>query len=248
VTTGIPIIYNFPLAGVASSFTESIFAGKIIVVVLIFGSIIAWSIMVSKLKELKHATSVSQRFLQHYRREDHPLNLFLGQKKFSGSPVYDIYEKACVAIAAETDKSSRPGAGGLFARTDAANMRLSRQQMEYIRNLAERNVADHALLLEVNMGYLASTVSSAPLLGLLGTVWGVMESFGAIAITGTATLSAVAPGISGALLTTVVGILVALPSAIGFNWITNRIRGLCVEMDNFAQEFTADIQRHLGTE
>ena len=98
------------------------------------------------------------------------------------------------------------------------------------------------------MGFLATAVSSAPLLGLLGTVWGVMESFGGMAITGAPTLAAVAPGISGALLTTVVGLLVALPSAIGFNWITNRIRSLCVQMDNFAQEFTADVQRHLGAE
>ena len=65
-----------------------------------------------------------------------------------------------------------------------------------------------------------------------------------MAVTGSATLSAVAPGISGALLTTVIGLLVALPSAIGYNLLTNQIRRISVQMDNFAQEFISETQRH----
>jgi biopolymer transport protein TolQ len=93
------------------------------------------------------------------------------------------------------------------------------------------------------MGLLATAVSSAPFLGLLGTVWGVMDAFGGMAVKGSATLSAVAPGISAALLTTVVGLLVALPSAIGYNLLTNQIRRLTVQMDNFAQEFDSAVRR-----
>jgi biopolymer transport protein ExbB/TolQ len=85
-------------------------------------------------------------------------------------------------------------------------------------------------------------VSASPFLGLLGTVWGVMEAFGGMAASGSAMLSAVAPGISGALLTTVVGLLVALPSAIGYNLLTNKIRRISVQMDNFAQEFISETQ------
>ena len=75
-------------------------------------------------------------------------------------------------------------------------------------------------------------------------VWGVMDAFGGMAVTGSAMLSAVAPGISSALLTTVVGLLVALPSAIGYNILSDQIRKLSVNMDNFVQEFTADVERH----
>ena len=92
---------------------------------------------------------------------------------------------------------------------------LHEVQLSGIRNVAERTMADQALLLENSMGLLATAASTAPFLGLLGTVWGVMEAFGGMAVTGTAMLSAVAPGISGALLTTVIGLLVALPSAVG---------------------------------
>ena len=120
--------------------------------------------------------------------------------------------------------------------------------MEAVRNVAERTVADQALLLESSMGYLATAVSASPFLGLLGTVWGVMDAFGGMAVSGSATLSAVAPGISGALLTTVVGLLVALPSAIGYNYLTNEIRQMCVQMDNFAQDISAAIQRSFASE
>lgn len=92
------------------------------------------------------------------------------------------------------------------------------------------------------MGMLATAVSAAPFLGLLGTVWGVMDAFSGMAQSGSAALSAVAPGISGALLTTIIGLLVALPSMIGYNGLSSRIRRLAVEMDNFAQEFITAIQ------
>jgi biopolymer transport protein TolQ len=94
------------------------------------------------------------------------------------------------------------------------------------------------------MGLLATATSAAPLLGLLGTVWGVMDAFGGMVIAGAAMLSSVAPGISGALLTTVVGLVIAIPSTIGYNILSDRIRRLAVVMDNFAQELVHEIDRH----
>ncbi len=87
------------------------------------------------------------------------------------------------------------------------------------------------------------TVSASPLLGLLGTVWGVLDSFTQMALQGVANLSAVAPGIASALLTTVVGLLVAIPSSIGYNMLIAKIRTMAVQMDNYADEFMAQLQR-----
>jgi biopolymer transport protein TolQ len=122
-------------------------------------------------------------------------------------------------------------------------VKLSERHISSVKGAAERTVADQALLLENHMGLLATAASTAPFLGLLGTVWGVMESFGNMASSGPALLSDVAPGISGALLTTVVGLLVALPSSIGYNMLSDRIRRLTVLMDNFAQELVSDLER-----
>ena len=90
---------------------------------------------------------------------------------------------------------------------------------------------------------LATIGATAPFVGLLGTVWGILDAFGGLAIHGSATLSAVAPGICGSLLTTMIGLIVALPSLIGYNMLTNRIRIIITIMEHFADNFTADIER-----
>ena len=98
------------------------------------------------------------------------------------------------------------------------------------------------------MGLLATAVSAAPFLGLLGTVWGVMDTFSGMSSAGNAALSAVAPGISGALLTTIIGLIVALPSMIGYNLLSSEIRRISVQMDHFAQELVSVIQNNYVSE
>jgi biopolymer transport protein ExbB/TolQ len=222
---------------------ESTVSGQVIILFLLIGSIFAWSIMVTKVIELRRAQRMSVRFLEAFRTEAHPVSLFLRRKRFPDSPLYTVYEMCCTTLGAELETRGVDSSELFMGGISAPVQKLSPTQMEAIRNVAERTVADQALLLESNMGYLATAVSASPFLGLLGTVWGVMDAFGGMAVTGTATLASVAPGISGALLTTVVGLLVALPSTIGYNFLTNQIRQLCVQMDNFAQEYAAAIQR-----
>jgi hypothetical protein len=89
---------------------------------------------------------------------------------------------------------------------------------------------------------LAIAVSGAPFLGLLGTVWGVMDVFSSAAQVGNASLTTVAPGVAAALATTVAGLLVAIPSMFGYNWLVHNLRVATVEMDNFAQELSAKIE------
>ena len=86
------------------------------------------------------------------------------------------------------------------------------------------------------------TVSGAPFLGLLGTVWGVMSAFSYVALQGSATLDALAPGVSAALVTTVAGLLVAIPSMFGYNWLVHNLRVMTVELDNFAQELISKME------
>ncbi|NCC53049.1 MAG: biopolymer transporter ExbB [Spartobacteria bacterium] len=183
-----------------------------------------------------------------FRKDRNPLALFLKRHRFPDSPLYQIYEQCCMTLGGELETGGVDTSELFMGAVGATHHRLKPLQVEAVRNVAERTVADQALLLESSMGYLATAVSASPFLGLLGTVWGVMDSFGGMAVSGAATLSAVAPGISGALLTTVVGLLVALPSAIGYNYLTNEIRQMCVQMDNFAQEFSSAVQRSFASE
>jgi len=233
-----------PVASIISAFLLSNFAGQVIVVTLFAVSILAWSLLLTKAMELADAKRATARFLAAYRREPHPAAVYLRRLRFEPSPVYRVYENACAALSRTL--GAQDGTGDLFAGAvdGASARRVDEIQLNSVRNAMERTAADQALLLERSMGFVAVATTSAPLLGLLGTVWGAMDAFEKAVGSGSAMLSAVAPGIAGALLTTVVGLLVAIPSGIGYNLLTDKIRRLCVEMDNFAQELMTSIEHH----
>jgi biopolymer transport protein ExbB/TolQ len=241
----VALLFELPMiASLGFSLQESTWPGKLIVVLLFASSIYVWSIMIIKFQELKRAAISSNMFDRRYRQERNPVALFLRKERYPESPLFEVYEKACVTMGAEVD-SQEPDASELFAGSlGDEEIQLKPLQLEAVRNSAERTVSTTLLNLERTMPVLATAVTACPFLGLLGTVWGVMDAFSGMAEAGSATLSAVAPGIAGALLTTVVGLLVALPSAIGYNMLTSRVRELQVRTDNFSQEIVADIQRN----
>ena len=113
--------------------------------------------------------------------------------------------------------------------------------MRAVDSAMERAVGECSLKLESQMILLASAVSGAPFLGLLGTVWGVMDTFGDVAAAGSANLTAMAPGVSAALITTVTGLLVAIPAMFGYNFLVTSIRAMTVDMDNFAAELSSEM-------
>ena len=118
----------------------------------------------------------------------------------------------------------------------------SLKSIEHVKRTLERAVAQEAIALESGLILLAITVSGSPFLGLLGTVWGVMISFTDVAAQGSANLTALAPGVAGALVTTVAGLLVAIPSMFGYNWLVHTLRVMTVELDNFAQELMSKME------
>jgi len=127
------------------------------------------------------------------------------------------------------------------ARLDSAP-KISPAQMRAVIAAMERAVGESALKLESYMNVLSMAVSGAPFIGLLGTVWGVMDAFSGIATAGNANLSAMAPGVAGALLTTVVGLLVAIPAMFGYNFLVASVRRMIVQCDNFAAEIASEIE------
>lgn len=234
---------SMPLADIAGAFADSTLPGKAIVILLFLGSAGAWTIMWTKGVQLRFASRTTEDFLDAFRTEHNPTALFTKREEYSGSPLNTIYKAGCSALGGELQAHGIDPDDLLMGDlTSEAHRRLSLNQLETLRSVVDRNVADEALNLEEQMGMLATAVSAAPFLGLLGTVWGVMDAFSGMAESGSAALSAVAPGISGALLTTIVGLLVALPSMVGYNLLSARIRQISVQMDNFAQEFISEVQ------
>ena len=195
--------------------------------------------MIEKWTYLTKVMKASKKFKEIFRKTRYPLSAYNdGVREIS--PLGDVYRKGADELLLYYKISSENA--NKYGSANFPVQRLSLIQIETVRSMLEQSVSDKILDLENKMGFLATAVSVSPFLGLLGTVWGVMMAFISMAIQGKADIGGMAPGISGALLTTVVGLLVAIPSLIGYNFLSDYIRQLTVYMDNFVEEFTAKIK------
>jgi len=210
--------------------------GKVIIGVLVIFSIFAWSIMATKAVEMRRARRLNRYFEQEFRAQKSVFAIHDRRVQVQGCPLFAVYQAGCQ----ELDMRLRVGEGR------ERRGRVSLTGMEHVKRTLERTVAQEALRLESGLILLAIAVSGSPFLGLLGTVWGVMSAFSGIAQAaaggGRADLAAMAPGVSAALITTVAGLLVAIPSMFGYNWLVHNLRVLTVELDNFAQELVSKME------
>ncbi len=206
--------------------------GKAIIVILVIFSILAWSVIVSKAVQMRRAKRLNQYFTAEFRAQKRVLDMFDRRIQAEGCPLFAVYQAGCFELDA---RLRLPENGG-------RRKRISLKGMEHVKRTLENAVAQESLKLESGLILLAIAVSGAPFLGLLGTVWGVMSTFGHIAQQGSATLAAMAPGVAAALITTVAGLLVAIPSMFGYNWLVHTLRVLTVELDNFAQELVSRME------
>ncbi|MDF3128152.1 MotA/TolQ/ExbB proton channel family protein [Kiritimatiellaeota bacterium B1221] len=228
-----------PSLALVESFTKSSMVGQSVVVLLLLCSVLSWTAMLFKFKTFHHTNKQNNRFLMAFRKEHHPLALLIKEKIYPDSPSYRLYVRSCMT-AARTLGIKEADIGDLLSGSHSHKV-LTSSQLQIIRESAERELADQILYMERDLSILATTTTIAPFLGLLGTVWGVMDAFNGMAVTGAPTLSTVAPGISAALLTTVVGLLVAIPTVIGYNQLTVILRNETVGMDNFVQELVGEL-------
>jgi biopolymer transport protein ExbB/TolQ len=205
---------------------------KAIIVCLLLFSIIAWSVMIGKAVQMRRAKNLNRLFNAEFRSQKNVLDMFDRRVQADGCPLFVVYQAGSLELDARLKNSDGNGRKPF----------VSLKSMEHVKRSLENMVAQESLKLESGLILLAIAVSGAPFLGLLGTVWGVMSTFGRIAMTGSATMSAMAPGVAAALITTVAGLLVAIPSMFGYNWLVHNLRVLTVELDNFAQELVSKIE------
>ena len=206
--------------------------GKAVVFCLLIFSIVAWSVMIAKAVQMRRAKKLNRFFDAEYRTQKNVLDVFDRRVQAEGCPTFMVYQAGSLELDA---RLKNPDGNG-------RKKYVSLKGMEHVKRSLENTVAQESLKLESGLILLAIAVSGAPFLGLLGTVWGVMSTFGHIAQQGAATMAAMAPGVSAALLTTVSGLLVAIPSMFAYNWLVHNLRVMTVELDNFAQELVSKME------
>jgi biopolymer transport protein TolQ len=195
---------------------------KVIVVGLGIFSLVAWTIMFGKHYDLKRLRQLNGAFEDHLRDQKTLLDLPESYRNRRSIPYADLFADAvegywrAAAIGREKgDENVRP-------------------RVEHAENAIQRAIARQTLNYESNMIFLASIVSGAPFIGLLGTVWGVMEAFSSVAMQQSAGIQQLAPGVSGAMLATIAGLIVAIPSVFGYNMLLGQTRRMTTELENFA--------------
>lgn len=210
---------------------KSTVEAKIIIFFLLVFSIFSWSVMVAKAVQMARAKKLNRLFEAEFRTQKGVLEMFDRRVNVEDCPLFVVYQQGCKEMEIR-----------LKGPEDKRKEFISLKSMEHIKRTLEGAVASQSLRLESGLIALALAVSGAPFLGLLGTVWGVMSAFGQVAMAGRADLATMAPGVAAALITTVAGLLVAIPSMFGYNWLVHNLRVQTVELDNFAQDLVSKLE------
>jgi biopolymer transport protein TolQ len=204
--------------------------GQVIVCGLAVASIIAWSIMLGKHFELKRLRELNHAFEAHLRDQRAVLDLPESFRNKRAIPYADLFTDAVESYWRATAIGKEKGDTEPRAR------------LEHAENALQRALSRQTLRYESSMIFLASIVTGAPFCGMLGTVWGVMEAFSAVAVQESASIKTLAPGVSAALLTTIAGLIVAIPSVFGYNFLLGKSKQLITELENFASALADRIE------
>lgn len=231
--------------GVYYAYQHSDGVGKVIVIFLVLvGSVVTWTVIIDKTWQLFRAKRLANRFASLFRDfgESNMMSMQLVKEaQINSGPVAAIYsagmEKLLDFYAAEAEKH-----GLVSPRGIPQVCKISDAQYNAVEAVLEQEVSSQISELEKRIGMLATLVSLSPFCGLFGTVWGVMMAFCGIAAAGKSDFTALAPGVAGALLTTVAGLVVAIPALVGYNLLTGMIRQLTIQMDNFTEEFLVAVK------
>ncbi len=214
--------------GIFTYFSDSNAAGKAIIYLLMIFSVWAWSIMIGKYMDLKTMADENMSTERKLQASKSVIDAVVNFGKTVSGPYAALLKEAV-------------GAWSRYDGGDLGEQNLT-LRMGMVENALQRAVSVQTMRYEKKMVMLGSIISGAPFLGLLGTVWGVMDSFGSMSLQASATLQQLAPGVSGALLTTIAGLIVAIPSVFGYNYLLSRSKSMVNDLENFASSLADKIE------
>ena len=211
---------------------------KFVMLLLLFFSITSWAIMFIKFRYIRKAFKESADFTDIFWQCRNLADAFSKAKALRSSPIARIFITAYMEMARSDSK-------------DKKETQIKRTQNSYfqiigsIKRSLNRSISVEVRRMVQLVPFLATAGNTAPFIGLFGTVWGIMDTFQGIGLSGSASLAVVAPGISEALIATAAGLAVAIPSVIAYNYFTDRIRVLDSELQSFSSDLLNIIERDI---
>jgi biopolymer transport protein TolQ len=202
---------------------------KLVLLALVFMSVASWAVILFKARELRTAELDTEGFLEAYL--ERPLDtVFEAAKDYPSSPLSAIFQSGY------RDLSQLTRLTGSADAIPSAQVEGVAQRLSWVQT-------EEGHRLQRGLSFLATVGSSAPFIGLFGTVVGIMNAFADIGQTGSANLAVVAPGIAEALVATAVGLFAAIPAVIGYNYMSARLERLLERLEAFRSEFADSLRR-----
>jgi len=186
--------------------------------VLLVASLFSWAIILGKWGSFRRASAQSRRFLRAFRKANRLQEIATVSEQFKPSPLVNVFDEVY-----ETYKRQTGGYG-------------PPRNITALERAGQTAASESLTAMEQRLTWLASIGAISPFIGLFGTIMGIVDAFHGLGTEGTATLRAVAPGVSEALITTAAGLLVAIPAVVAYNQFTARCRDFAARMDDFARE------------
>ena len=222
-----------------NGFLGSNFTGQVLVMIQIAGSILMVATILGKWSSLGVVFRATRRFLRDFSTSHDTLEYYLQRRPTMTFGLEGIYKEVCERLLKLLTPDVRTLLVGRQAGEGAAA--LTAREVELVRGTCEHALDEEEIRVEHGMNIIATIVALEPMLGLLGTVWGVLDAFAEMGTAGSANLATIAPSISAALVTTVVGLIVAIPGVIFFNIMNSKIRAITSDMEGFADELMGRI-------
>jgi biopolymer transport protein TolQ len=202
--------------------------GKFVLCVLALFSVVSWAIIAERWRTFRRAERESDAFLERFHRGGGLSAIKDDVRTLDRSPLAQVF------FAGFREISLNPPAAGTPSGDD----------LDALDRLLRKSASVQGSRLERSLGFLATTASVSPFIGLFGTVWGIMKAFLGIGTAGTASLASYAPGIAEALVATAAGLAAAIPAVIAYNHFTHSIREFAARMGDFALEFLNAVERN----
>jgi len=207
-----------------------------ILYLLILFSVLSWGIIAQKFRQIRRAKIESEKFIEIFWERRNLSAIHEASRELTASPVGQVFRSGYEElIRVSRSKKEQSASEGLTTELGG---------VENVSRAMKRATSVEITKLEKHCSFLATTASSAPFVGLFGTVWGIMDAFRGLSVTHSSSIQAVAPGIAEALIATAVGLAAAIPALMAYNYFVQQIKVLAVEMDNFCQEFLNIAERH----
>ena len=223
---------------------SSIMAKSVLLILLLF-SVVSWAIIFQKYFFFKNAKNEDRRFLAYFSKASNFTNIYDYSRELKYSTVVRVFLTGYRELYVFQEMARSKKNKSVLSNEENS---ISARDIKGISLALNKAINGEISRLSRRLDFLATTGSTTPFIGLFGTVWGIMTSFSAIGLQGSASIGGVAPGIAEALIATAAGLIAAIPAVIFYNYLNDKIRMFTSDLDDFSHDFIYLLEKNFTKE